>query len=158
MTTTINDQAGTLVTTLRGIRVGQDQMILEGIQKDLQHMPALYLGGKTYTPATLTAYIGSRIAAANRIITAKAEWLAAIKAYKDLDADAAIVVHDLKALVLGAFGRESVKLADFGFRPRKKPVLTPEQKAAAVEKRKATRLARGTMGPKAKLAIKGTVG
>lgn len=34
--------------------------------------------------------------------------------------------------------------------------MTDEQKLAAVEKRRATRIARGTKGPKAKLAIKGT--
>jgi hypothetical protein len=58
-------------------------------------------------------------------------------------------------VIIGRFGADSPVLADFKMAPRKKAVLTPEQKAAAVEKRMATRRARGTMGPKAKLKITG---
>ena len=64
----------------------------------------------------------------------------------------------LKDLLLAQFGAASQTLADFGLSPRKvRAPMTVAQKAAAAAKRKATRAARGTTGPKAKLAIKGTV-
>jgi hypothetical protein len=66
-----------------------------------------------------------------------------------------VVVHGLKQYVMNAFGKTSPQLADFGFAPPKVATLTAEQKQAAVLKREATRKARGTVGPKAKLAVTG---
>jgi hypothetical protein len=143
--------------TNRTVTSGKDQLLIAGIQKDLTSTKSLPLGGTTYTPTTLTTFIQSRIDAANEVVTAKAAWQSAAKAYKALNTQANVVVHDLKQFVIGLFGAESTKLSDFGFSPRKKAVLTPEQKVVATKKRAATREARGTVGPKAKLAIKGTV-
>jgi len=120
-------------------------------------VPSLLLGAKAYTPTSLVAFVQSRIDAANAVVTAKANWQAAVKAYQALNTQGDVVVHDLKQYVIAAFGATSSKLADFGFTPKKVTVLTPAQKAAAAAKRAATRKARGTVGPKAKLAIKGTV-
>jgi hypothetical protein len=47
-------------------------------------------------------------------------------------------------------------LADFGFTAPKKRVLTPDEKAAAAVKAKATRKARNTMGKVQKKSVKGT--
>jgi len=48
-------------------------------------------------------------------------------------------------------------LADFGLTARKVRVITPEQKAVAAAKAKATREARGTKGKVQKKAVKGAV-
>ena len=62
------------------------------------------------------------------------------------------------AFVQTAFGNSPDILADFGLQPKKvRAPLTVAQKAAAAAKRKATREARGTKGPKAKLAVTGNV-
>jgi hypothetical protein len=62
------------------------------------------------------------------------------------------------AFVRNALGPTSTALADFGIPVRKAPApKTAEQKAVAAAKRKATRAARGTMGPKAKLAVHGDI-
>ena len=143
--------------TNRTVTSGKDQLLMAGIQKDLSSTKSIPLGGMTYTPATLTTFIQSRIDAANEVVTAKAAWQSAGKAYEALNARANVVVHDLKQFVIGVFGADSHKLPDFGFTLRKKVVLTPEQKVLAVKKRAATRVARGTKGPKARLAIHGTV-
>lgn len=84
-------------------------------------------------------------------------WQHAAATYTAVNTQVSVVVHDLKQFVIGAFGTTSPKLADFGFVPRTVTPLTVEQKAAAAAKRAATRKARGTTGPKAKLAITGTV-
>jgi hypothetical protein len=120
-------------------------------------MPNLLLGASAYTPASLTALVQSRIDAANAVATAKAAWQHAAATYTAVNTQVSVVVHDLKQFVIGAFGTTSPKLADFGFVPRTVTPLTVEQKAAAAAKRAATRKARGTTGPKAKLAITGTV-
>jgi hypothetical protein len=133
-----------------------DGQIIVGIKKDLQNVSTLPLNGKTYTPATLTAFIQSRIDAANEATVAKAKFAEATKAYQAVNTEGIAVVHDLKQYVMSAFGRTASQLADFGFTPPKpKAVLTTEQKAAAVQKRAATRAARGTKGPVAKLTTTG---
>ena len=62
------------------------------------------------------------------------------------------------AFVKATFGNSPTTLADFAIPPKKARTLpTPEQKAAAKAKRKATRKARGTVGPVKKKSIKGNV-
>ena len=137
---------------------GLDQHVIEGIRRDLAGMGSLPLDGKVYTPATLEARIQARIDAASAILAAKATWQHAIATYEAEDEEVSRVVGDLKGLVEYIFGRQCVQLADFGFAPRKQVTLTEEQKVVAVAKRAATRKARGTLGPKAKLRITGASG
>ncbi len=56
-----------------------------------------------------------------------------------------------------AFGSEPDVLADFGLHPKARAQPTVEAKTAAAAKRKATRAARHTTGPKKKLSVKGAV-
>jgi hypothetical protein len=107
------------VTTSKQTQQQRDQQILAGIQKDLQNVPTLLLGGTTYTPGSLTAFIQSRIVAANAVVTAKANWLGAVKTYQSLSTEAKPVIRDLRNFVLAAFGEASPQLADFGFTKRK---------------------------------------
>ncbi len=139
----------------RSSKQGRDQEVIQGVQKDLQTMSNLPLGGTTYTPGSLVAFIQSRIDAGTAVETPKAEWLKAVHAYWAIDEQADLVVHDLKQLVIGAFGKASPKLADFGFAAPKAAALTPEQQAEAIEKRAATRKARKTVGPKSKRKVTG---
>ncbi len=96
----------------------RDQQILAGIQKDLQNVPSLLLGGTTYTPGSLAAFIQSRIDAVNQVATAKANWLNAVKTYQAINKEAKPVVRDLRNFLLAAFGENSPVLADFGFTKR----------------------------------------
>jgi hypothetical protein len=141
--------------TNRATKQARDGQVIAGIEKDLQNVASLPLDGETYTPTSLVAFIQSRIDAANEVAAAKAAWIAATKRYATIDAKATGVVTGLKQYVMNAFGKTSPKLADFGFAARKVTTLTTEQKQQAVEKRAATRKARGTLGPVAKLAITG---
>jgi hypothetical protein len=141
--------------TSRSYQQGKDQEVIQGVQKDLSTVASLPLAGTTFTPASFAALVQSRIDAGNQVVTAKAAWLDAVKTYEGIDKQATVAVHDLKQYVIGSFGATSSKLADFGFTPRKVVVLTPAQKAATAAKRLATRKARNTLGPKAKLKITG---
>ncbi len=142
------------MTVSRTTIQGKDQQVLEGISKSLT-MPILQLGATTYTPATLAAFIQSRVDLANAVVTTKAKWLATVKAYLDVNKQARIVLTDLRNVLIAAYGADSPRLADFGFSPPRSVTLTAEQKAAAVEKRNATRKARKTAGKRQKAKIKG---
>jgi hypothetical protein len=54
-------------------------------------------------------------------------------------------------------GLSSPLASALGFAPRKKPTRTVEKSLIAAAKNRATREARGTLGPKKKLKIKGTL-
>jgi hypothetical protein len=141
----------------RSTTQARDAQVILGIQKDLKTASSLPLGGTTYTPATLTQLVQSRIDAANAVANARALWLDAVAKYKALSAQVTLVVNGLRQYAVNAFGAESPVLADFGFTPRKKAALTTEQKVARARKAAATRAARGTKGKVQKKAVKGSV-
>jgi hypothetical protein len=133
----------------------QDAQLLVGIKKDLPTVSNLPLAGTIYGAATLTALVQSRIDAANAVLVARASYAEAISTYKAVSAKVTPVVRGLHQYVINAYGPTGTQLADFGIVPSKRATQTPEAKVAAVAKRAATRKARGTVGPKAKLAVTG---
>ncbi|HEY6462327.1 MAG TPA: hypothetical protein VIY73_19300 [Polyangiaceae bacterium] len=145
------------MNTNRPTQQARDAQVITGIEKNLKNAPSLALAGTTFTAATLTQLVQSRIDAANAIIAANAAFHTKVAAFEVLSAQVTKVLRGLRQLVINTFGEDSPVLADFGFTAPKKAVLTPEQKVAKAAKAKATRALRGTKGPKAKLAIKATV-
>ena len=144
-------------TRNRVIRTGEDKHVIDGIDQEFRSLPTILVGGKEFTRESLKAFIQKRIDAEEKVRTARAAWIAASAEYDAVHAEVSLVVADVKQTAMCAFGRNSPRLASFGFTPPRKPTMTEAQKQAAVQKRLATRAARGTKGPKAKLAIKGTV-
>ena len=135
----------------------RDTQLIAGIQKRLQGFPPMTLGGVSYTPATLVDLFQGQINAINSVSSLKAQWHDTIQTEKAVRLHMTLVIQGIKALVLQNFPGNTEALADFGFTAKKRAVQTAEQKAAAAQKRAATRVARNTMGPKAKLAVKGVV-
>jgi hypothetical protein len=120
-----------------------------------QEMP---VSGVTLTVPAIQAKLSSFAQLRQKVEDAHAALEAAIAAENaqapDMDAFVAAFVH----IVRGAFGKQPDVLADFGLKaPKVRTPMTADQAAAAVAKRKATRVARGTKGPKAKQAIHGNV-
>jgi hypothetical protein len=137
------------------ITQARDGQVIVGVKTDLQSVPSLPLAGDTYTPTSLIAFIQSRIDQANKVLAARAQYLAEVQAYRALDTKANAVVRGLRSYVVNAFGETSPKLADFGFTPSRRATRTTEEKAASARKGAATRKARGTMSKKAKSKITG---
>jgi hypothetical protein len=135
----------------------KDGQVILGINKDLQTMSSILLGGQTFSSSSLAARIQSRIDAWNAVVTAKANWQNAAKTYDAIDATTTVIVRELRNLVIGAFGADSPKLADFGFAPTTRAPLTSEEKAVKAAKARATRLARGTTSKKQKATIHGVL-
>ena len=141
-------------------RVARINQVVSGIQKDLTKSFPIVLGGTSYDQATLVALLQGTVAAIQKASDSKAAWQADVQVMRNEVAGIAAVLRYIKAFVVTQFGDtqdSAQKLADFGYTPRKVPVKTVAEKALAVEKGKATRVARGTKGPKQKAQIKGSV-
>jgi hypothetical protein len=129
-----------------------------GTQKHLATLTQVLVGSGTFTPAQVEtqlqafATLRTDVEAAQAVVKAKlvdeAAQAPALRAF----------FIAFIAFVRAAFGNSPDILADFGLQPKKvRAPLTVAQKATAAAKRKATRAARGTKGPKAKLAVTGNV-
>jgi hypothetical protein len=146
-----------MTTANRTKTQARDAQVIEGIKKHLQNVSNLPLVGSAYTPADLVKLVQSRIDSANGATATKANWHSTVVADKTLNTKLTPVLRALRQYVINVFGETSPVLADFGFTPPKRATRTPEQKAAAAVKAKATREARHTMGKVQKKGIKGTV-
>lgn len=98
----------------------KDKQVIHGLQKGLSPTSSLSLGGTSFTPASLAAFIRRRIDASNRVLATRAAWLSAAKEYEAIDRETSAVVRDLRQALIGLFGATNPKLADFGFNPKEK--------------------------------------
>jgi hypothetical protein len=142
----------------RGQRQTGDQNLIDGLTKHASTLSSLTFGGTTHPTAVILAVLQARIASANAVLPTRATWQSTVAADRDERTKTQTFVSGLRQALQLAFAGSIDTLADFGLKPRKTPApRTPEQKAAAVAKAKATRAARHTMGSKQKAKVKGTV-
>ncbi len=118
---------------------------------------ALVLNGASWKVEELSKLFAEHIAQMKETDAARARWLQAAALQRKSQADVELVVVAIKGLVGSTFGEASSTFADFGFTPRRKRTRSVESKAVAVAKLRATRVARHTMGPRARLAIHGVL-
>jgi hypothetical protein len=125
-----------------------------------QHFPngSFTLGNTAYTTASLVELFQSladTIAATDAAHAATKEAVATLRGSR---AKVSPVMLAYKRWLLTTFGTATQTLADFGVQPPKaRTPMTSEKSAAAAAKRASTRKARGTVGKKKKLAVKGDV-
>lgn len=131
-------------------------MLIAGIQKYFANVPSLTIASKTYTPAACVAILQALVAASQAAAPLKAQWLSAVEADRQAQANNKQFVLALKQSILAMFTTAST-LADFGLSPRKATDPTPATKVIAVAKRAATRRARNTKGSNQKLEVVGQV-
>jgi hypothetical protein len=135
-----------------------DQHLIDGLTKHASTLPSLTFVGESHPTAAIIAVLQTRIASANAVSPAKATWQSTVQADRDERAKTTAYVSGLRQALQLAFAGSVDALADFGLKRRKQTApRTPEQKAAAVAKAKATRAARHTMGSKQKAKVKGAV-
>ncbi len=133
------------------------QALMAGTNK---HFPnaSFMLDNTTYSAASIVALLQSHADAIAASEAAHASARDAVLALRAAEARVGPVTQAYKRLLRTMFGKATQTLADFGVQPaRERTPLTSAQNAAAVAKRKATRAARGTVGKKKKLAVKGDV-
>jgi hypothetical protein len=115
-------------------------------------------GTKPTTVTDLETALGQLVANRAAVVSAKAALTKAVAVETAAMPALIVLMRAMIAYVRLTLGGDPQALEDFGLAARKVPApLTAEEKALAAAKRKATREARGTMGPKAKAAIHGNV-
>lgn len=133
------------------------EAFIAGFKKHLSGLPSLNVAGQSMTPSQIVATLQARIDAFNAVTPAKGAFHAAVSNLKTTKASTKEFVSALVTMVKAMFSTQPDVLSDFGLTPRKKAAPSAQTKALAAQKNKATRQARGTVGPKKKLAIHGTL-
>jgi hypothetical protein len=118
---------------------------------------AIELPSGTFTIPELTDEIDAYRAAVAEVAAATHAFHAAVDKERKLREAQFARRAELKAVVAARLGKHAIALASYGFAPEKVRVVSPKAKLVGAIKAKATRLARGTMGPKQRLAITGNV-
>jgi hypothetical protein len=137
-------------------QLARDQEMLAGIKKHSNTVTSWIIAGATYTAQQAENIVQARIDAALAVITARAALRNAVQAASTETGTTKQFVSGLRTATYVMFSSQADILADFGLTPHKaRAIPTAVQKVQAVELRKATRVARHTLSPKAKAEIKG---
>jgi hypothetical protein len=137
--------------------INRIRQAIAGIQKHFAGTPTIVLDGVPTPPANVVATLTGATTAIDGATNAETAFHTAVAAQKAAITAAETTLADLKTLVVNQFGKKGAALGDFGFASGTRKAPSEATKALAVEKRAATRAARGTKGPRAKKAIKGQV-
>jgi hypothetical protein len=133
------------------------QALIAGTQK---HFPKgnIAFGNATYTAATLCKLLQGLADAINALNAAQADAKDAKVQETTVAAQVLPVIRAYKRYLHATFTGSAPTLADFALTPPKaRAPRTGKQLAATAAKAEATRQARGTVGSKKKLSIKGNV-
>jgi hypothetical protein len=142
----------------RGQRIASIQKLVAGLTQHADTLSTLMIAGTSHKTTDIISTLQGVLSSAQTVVTAKANWQAAVQADKQGRAKNQPLISDVRQALYVAFGNSIDTLADFGLTQKKTRVpRTPAQKAASTAKAKATRAARHTMGSKQKAQIKGTV-
>jgi hypothetical protein len=115
------------------------------------------LAGKLLTPAQVAAIFQESLDTQAAVAQKLAAYKGAISERDAAEKRRLAADEAMKNWVLQLFGDGSAEANEFGYAARKKPEISAEDLAKAVELRRATREARGTRGKKQKLKIRGVV-
>ena len=131
--------------------------LVTGLKKHAPGRPFV-LASQTYSAADILGEVNALLAAASAVPKARGALKDAIRADRELRARKAELLRGLRGTIQSMFRGQTTTLADFGLEPpRARRPATTEEAVLAVEKRRATRKERRTMGKKQKAAIKGDV-
>jgi hypothetical protein len=133
------------------------QALIAGTQK---HFPngQFTLGNTAYTTASLVEVLTGLAGAYAAASAARLNAQDASAALSTAEASVDPVIRAYVTFLRATFSNATAQLGDFGLQaPKALTPLSPEKRLAATAKARATRIARGTMGKKQKLAVKGNV-
>jgi hypothetical protein len=129
--------------------------LMSGLKKN-QPNGSFVILGVTYTTAQLLKIFQQILAALQAVPPAKATYTTTVASARTLTKQYRGLVLGLKQLLQIEYAPQPAVLTDYGLTPRKAMgQVSLEVKAAAAEKRLATRAARNTKGPKQKKGITG---
>jgi len=135
--------------------LARDVQLLEGIRTVLG-THTFMIGGKVLTAAEVMAVLDGRVAAGRAVVRAKAAFHQAVLERDDELDRTEPYVQGVRSTVRVMYSGLPEDLVHFGVTMRKpRRPLTVAENVLAVARRKATREARHTLGPVARLQIKG---
>jgi hypothetical protein len=137
----------------KATRQNGNRKLVGAIRKHLTE--SVTLEGVKYTPARLAKMFQNGIDIADAADAASKAWHAAVATERARTRELSGVQASLRDHVSATFGAASTEFADFGFTPKAVRTVDAKTKADAVVKRAATRVARHTMGKRARLKVTG---
>lgn len=97
----------------------RDQKVADAI-RTVVTLDVLHVGLRAYSPAALAALLERRMTAAMAVDSARAFWIETEQVYREIDAEAALAVRDLRQLAIGLFGADSPVVEALGVKsPRR---------------------------------------
>jgi hypothetical protein len=133
------------------------QALTVALQGQYQPGDLFALRSGNYTRDELIAEFQKFIAVAEATKGAHNLWRTAVQDERAFEVQVRPLRQGVRSIVVARFGSDGTQLMRFGFTQGKQGKKTATTKAAAVDKTKATRVARATKGKKQRKAIKGTV-
>jgi hypothetical protein len=137
------------------ITVTAQNQQLEGALPKYFAKKTFELLGETWTTVQVMTELESEDTLIAAAIKAHADWQAAASAARAKTTANDQLRSELKNAVKSSLGANSAALAEFGIVVKARKPRTPQVNLVAAAKAKATRLARNTLGPKARLQVKG---
>jgi hypothetical protein len=140
--------------TIKAIRMTK---LMAGIHKHLSKEDALRFKSRAYTLGELVAVFQAELDALDQIAAARTRLTAAVAKERTLEQQARRLELAIKSFIVARFGTRADVLGDFGWEvPRKPGPKTVDAKLAGALKGAATRKARGTLGKRQRLKVRGT--
>ncbi len=133
------------------------QKIQKGIAKVLAGGKTMSFRGQLQGQATLGPMTDAALLPYETVDTNKAVWTKSISDRDAADPATQLFITDMQKGVESSFGVNSPEAAEFGFVKKQAIDLTPEQKQLKLERMRATRSARKTMGRRQRAQVKGVV-
>ncbi len=134
------------------------QALAVGLQATYQPSDTFNIAGQTLSRDDLVARLNSVIATIEATKAARQQWIGAVEQERQILPGANTLRQNLRGILEARVGGKGASgLTAFGFNPAKTPKRTVIDKATAVAKSAATRVARHTMGRVQKSAITGDV-
>ena len=137
--------------------VKQSTQRIAALQKHVSAKTEIPIAGKKVKGAALVALYQSVLDTGEAVTSTKGTYKLALSARVQAEQQRKAADESLRSWVLITYGPESQEAHDFGFVPKVRATVSTDTRATAVALGKATRKARGTMGKKARLKVKGTL-
>jgi hypothetical protein len=134
------------------------QALVVGLQATYQPSDTFNIAGQLLSRDDIVARLNSVIATIEATKAARHQWIGAVEQERNILPGANTLRQNLRGILEARVGGKGASgLTAFGFNPAKTPKRTVIDKATAVAKSAATRVARHTMGRVQKSAITGDV-
>ncbi len=131
---------------------------LKGIETHIKNGKVeVSINGQTMKVSEVGAVFQASLDAQTAVTSARGKYKVALTTRAAAETQRRLVDEGMKNYVIGRFGADSEAAHDFGYSLRKVTKPDAETKANAVKLGQATREARGTMGKKERLKIKGVL-